>query len=107
MRYLPLKQLKDIMSFIEFKSEDEVCDAVYEDSEDFEVVESKSVGSARWHSERETILKEVSTGKFFKVWWRQALTENQEDTFDCGPFPEVKSEEKQITITVWNKVDNK
>jgi hypothetical protein len=59
----------------------------------------------RW-SRRVTSIVEADDGKFYKINWEQGLTENQENDYNAGEYPEVekKTYEKTITVSEWVKV---
>jgi hypothetical protein len=55
---------------------------VYGDNPDFDVIEDKMVGKGRWDIQYKVIVKEIATGKYYRIYFSRGSTEYQ----DTGPF---------------------
>ncbi len=77
---------------------DEVEELVMDSVEDIE-------GSDRRWSRTNTSIVEVAD-KFYKLYWEQGLTENQENEYESQEAPEVRLVEEKITTIkrTWVKV---
>lgn len=70
-------------------------DIVWEDSADYDIIESQDRGSSRWHVHVETIFKRNSDDKLFIAYWRRGATENQDHEL---PDEAVECEEYTVTV---------
>ena len=71
----------------------EICrEIIWEDSDDYEVIERNIVSNYRWTSYNEIIVKELATGNYFRTYYSQGLTERQ----DTRPFEDEKPSWKQV-----------
>ena len=78
---------------------EEAQSIIYEDHEDFKVIEDKIVDTSRWSEQHDVIVKQLSTGKFFASYYAQGLTERQDESpyeNDDPEFWEVFP--KEITV---------
>lgn len=58
----------------------------------------------RWSVYKECIAKKESTGKFYRFWWGEGDTENQDGQYEPFGYCEVKPEE--YTAIRYNDVEN-
>lgn len=79
----------------------ELQDIVHEDSDEFEVIVSNTVGHWRHGSEENTIVKRISDNKFFSLDWRDSVKENCEfeDMNYDGEYEEVFP--KEVTTIIY------
>lgn len=56
----------------------ELRDIVYDDSNEFEVVQEETIGTWRHGNEETTVVKRLSDGKFFEINWRSSVK------YSCG-----------------------
>ncbi len=79
---------------------------IYEDDEDFEVIEEEIVDKSRWSYTIEYIVKHISTGKHYKVTAQKGATESQdgqEPFYDSWvKFYEV--EKREVLVAKWVSV---
>ena len=83
---------------------EEARSVVYEDSEEFKLIESKLVDSSRWSLHYEAFVEHIETGKFFRMpTYCIGATESQDER----PYEydkEVKLTEvvkKEVTVERW------
>lgn len=82
---------------------------VYEDLEDFEVIEDSIYDTTRWSEQHEVVVKRESDGKFFAGTYQRGLTEYQDEQpfeYTDPDFIEVKPIEKTITVYGWEVDDD-
>lgn len=78
----------------------ELQDAVYDDSSEFECIDSEITGTFRHGNDNTAILKRLYDNKFFKVTYRDSVKDEcefQDMNYD-GEYEEVFPEEKTIII---------
>jgi hypothetical protein len=81
--------------------------AIWDDSEDFEFIDSELIDTSRWSIIYEAILKHTESGKYFKTPnYRVGATESQdEQPFEYEDKVLLKEvEQKEVTIKQWVKV---
>lgn len=78
----------------------EQCDAVYGDSELYELIQSEVTGSFRHGDENEAVVQRTTDGKYFMIYYRDSCKDECgfEDLNDDGDFEEVFPVEKTITV---------
>lgn len=84
---------------------DEFSTIMYGDHDDYHTVEDEQIiDQDRWHTYYSMVVKEKSSGKFFKLNWGAGSTESQwTDPSDLDwSIDEVVAKEK--TITVYERV---
>lgn len=77
----------------------EVCDIIYEEVDEIEIIEEEEYEHGRWNASMGTIFK--LNNKYYCIYWYKALTEIQEDYFDEQVAQEVKQVKKMIEVTEW------
>lgn len=80
-------------------SADEVENIVYEDSEDVTIIETINGSKLRWQTIT-TVIVEYNY-KFYELYYLQANTEGQENSFESQECPEV--EKKEILAYEWRR----
>jgi len=78
----------------------ELQNAVYEDSDEFELIDSEITGTFRHGNDNTAIIKRLSDNKFFKVDYRNSVKDEckfQDMNYD-GEYSEVFPKEKTIII---------
>lgn len=65
---------------------------VWDDSDDYEVIERTIVNNYRWTSYNEIIVKELATGNYYRTNYSLGLTKQQ----DTRPFEDEKPTWKQV-----------
>lgn len=70
-------------------TEQEIEEIADESSETFQTVKEEVIDQGDWQNHMSTVVREVSTGKLYSIWWMSALTENQIDSYYEGEYPEV------------------
>lgn len=79
----------------------EASEIVYNESEDWDIVETDILGNWRHGDENTGVFRRVSDGKFFRIDWRDSVKDGCEFG-DCNDGPmnakEVFPTEKTITI---------
>ncbi len=81
-------------------SVDELQDIVYEDSEEYLVIENTIVGTFRHGNENSAIIKRVSDNKYFEINYRDSVKDGcdfQDLNFE-EEYNEVFPEQQTITI---------
>jgi len=74
---------------------------IFDDDEDFRLVETEQLTNSRWSLHYRTVVKRTADGKFFATVYSKGATEYQEERpFDNDPpvFTEVFPVEKTITV---------
>jgi hypothetical protein len=76
----------------------ELQDIVYDDSENFKVIESNITGTFRHGNENEAVIKRISDGKYFEVYYRDSVKDGCDfcDMNYDGDYEEVFKTEKTI-----------
>ena len=76
---------------------------VYDDSNEYELIESEITGTWRHGNENSGIIKRISDGKFFRIDWRDSPKDDAmfRDMNYSATFKEVFPIVKQIEITVY------
>lgn len=85
-----------------FKDKDLFDDLLW--SPEFEEIEEKIIDLYRWEALVNTVLKEKSSGKYFKVIWRKAATEQQEQS---GEFSIREVEPTFVEATIYQEIETK
>ena len=83
-------------------TEDEARDILYEENDNFKIISDELIDQDRWTVSSVLVVKELTTGKFFKAYYSQGATEQQ----DQAPFEyaeiidwkEVFPVEKTVTV---------
>ena len=57
---------------------DQAMDIVFGDDPDFDVISKRIVDQGRWETTKEVIVKQKSTGKFFRTFYSHGSTEMQD-----------------------------
>lgn len=81
----------------------EAQDVVYEDHEDWQVVETETVGNSRWSVHKESICIHVPTGEHYLFSYSVGATEYQEEhpfEYEKEVTP-VKVVQKEVVRTEW------
>lgn len=76
-------------------------DIIYGYDDEYVLVEEKIVGTSRWCTIHEIVVKRVEDGKFFKSGYRQGATEIQDERpYEYGDalFEEVSAVEKTVIV---------
>ena len=74
---------------------------VYEDSNDYDIIEDTIDDTSRWSENHSVVIQRVSDGKYFSGHYSQGLTESQDErAFDNyePDFREVFQAEKTIIV---------
>jgi hypothetical protein len=77
---------------------------VYDDTVDWETAENeKAEDQDRWSTSWSKIVKHLSSGKFYKIFWSQGSTEMQDNgiEFYTDPVELVEVEWKEVTEFKW------
>jgi hypothetical protein len=74
---------------------DVLREVMWDDSNDYKVIQTTQVDNSRWHIIMETVFKRETDGKLFIMDWRKGATENQEHE-----YPEVAVEAEEFTETI-------
>lgn len=77
---------------------------VYDDHEDFKVIEKTILSTSRWSINKEAIVKRISDGKFFETTYSEGATEQQDESpfeYSDAIFEEVMPLEKTVTYYGW------
>jgi len=59
--------------------EDLIKDIVWDDHDEYEVIENDMVDKSRWSVHYEVVFKELATGKFYSVGYSRGATEYQDE----------------------------
>lgn len=87
-------------------TEQQIRDLIYEkDDGTFEIVNHESGENRRWSAIQTYVVKEVSTGKLYEIFYDRGLTESQDDTFVDQDAPEVIEYEETIIVKKYKKVE--
>lgn len=81
---------------------EEALNIIWEDSEEFELIEDGIDETSRWSEQHGVIVKRLSDGKFFSSYYSQGLTEQQDERpwdDEAPDFTEVFP--KKITVTTY------
>ena len=71
------------------------------DPEEFEIISTEEGGSGRWSRYNYIIFKNLKTNKYYKIFWQEGLTENQEHEFESQEADEVEPVEETVIVKKW------
>lgn len=63
-------------------NKEEARNVVWEDHDDFKMIENEMVNQRRWETDFECVVQQISTGKYYSVEYSKGSTEQQ----DVRPF---------------------
>lgn len=78
----------------------EVQEIVFSENDDFDVIEHEVIGHWRHGTEETCVVKRLSDGKYFRIYYRDSVKESMEfkDMNSGGTFKQVFPVEKLVTI---------
>lgn len=82
-------------------SGDQARDILYEENDDFEIIQDKILETTRWSILNLLVIKRLSDGKFFSDGYRVGATEQQDEMaweHDTPNFVEVFEKEKVVKV---------
>ena len=82
-------------------AQEELQNIVWDEHEDYITIQTELAGRDRWHTYYEQVVKQVSTGQYFALYWGTGATENQEWDGEIS-MQEVMPQE--VTVTKYIKV---
>lgn len=80
---------------------------VWEDSSDFEMIETNIEDTSRWSIHYTGICKHIETGKFYEISWSQGATESQDEgpfEYISGDINLVEVEQQEVVVKQWVQV---
>jgi len=88
-------------------SKEEARDIIYDDSEDWSLVQKETVGTTRWSTMYLGYFLHIPTNTTYKLEWQQGSTESQDERpFDYTEPELVEVVQRPKTIMVWVPVEN-
>jgi hypothetical protein len=87
-------------------TKEEVQEIVFSDHKDFDTVEEIDGEDRRWSRTNEVITLHKPTGKLYRVYWEQGLTEMQEHEYEAQDAVEVRRVTKTVQVTTFEEVNN-
>jgi len=84
-------------------SPEEARSVVYQDHEDFELVQTTIVDKTRWSVIYHGVYKHLPTNKFYSVDWSVGATEQQDESpFEYDKEVEfIEVEPREVTVIKW------
>ena len=84
---------------------EEAQDIVYDDNDDWSMVETHIVTNSRWSIIHEGVFEHLPTGKFYQLCWSVGATEQQDESpFEYEDPEPVEVEQIERLVNVWEKV---